>query len=198
MAVDVTSAGLHDAFVTKLNSSGAHQWTNTYGSTLRDYVEGLAVDGSGNVHVTGFFNGTVDFGAGNVTTTAGTWNAFVTKLNSAGVHQWTNTFGGTGKSAGLGVAVDGSGNVHVTGYFKDTIDFGAGNVNSAGNWDVFVTKLNSSGVHQWTNTYGGGTSVHYGRGVAEDGSGSGYVTGDFEGTVDFGAGNVTSAGGGGV
>ncbi len=191
-AGNVTSAGDYDVFVTKLNSSGAHQWTTTFGGTGDDFGESVAVDGSGNVHVTGYFEGTVNFGAGNVTS-AGNVDVFVTKLNSSGVHQWTTTLGGTGTERAREVAVDGPGNVHVTGLFNGTVNFGAGNVTSAGNSDVFVTKLNSSGVHQWTTTFGG-TSYDFGWGVAVDGSSNVYSTGYFEGTVDFGAGNVTSAG----
>jgi len=192
-AGNVTSASSNDVFVTKLNSSGAHQWTTTFGGTSDDYGWGVAVDGSGNVHVSGDFAGTVNFGAGNVTS-AGSHDVFVTKLNSSGVHQWTTTFGGTSADRGGGVAVDGSSNVYTTGQFTGTVDFGAGNVTSAGSDDVFVTKLNSSGAHQWTTTLGG-TSADRGWGVAVDGSSNVHVAGSFAGTVDFGAGNVTSAGG---
>ena len=191
-AGDVTSAGQTDGFVTKLNSAGAHQWTTTFGGTGWDYGNEMAVDASGNVHVTGHFHNTVNFGAGNITSNGG-YDVFVTKLNSSGAHQWTTTFGGTGWEYGNSVAVDGSGNVHVAGYFEATVDFGAGNVTSNGGFDAFVTKLNSSGAHQWTTTFGG-TDTDTIRGVAVDDSGNVHATGYFTATVDFGAGNVTSAG----
>jgi len=191
-AGNVTSAGNFDVFVTKLNSAGAHQWTTTFGGTGSDNGKSVAVDGSGNVHIAGFFSNTVNFGAGDVTS-AGAEDAFVTKLNSSGAHQWTTTFGGTASDIGEGVAVDGSGNVHIAGHFSNAVDFGAGNVFSAGSYDAFVTKLNAAGAHQWTTTYGG-TSLEVSYGVAVDGSGNVYTSGKFEGTVDFGAGNVTSAG----
>ncbi|MBA4811897.1 MAG: SBBP repeat-containing protein, partial [Acidimicrobiales bacterium] len=191
-AGDVTSAGSADAFVTKYNAAGAHQWTTTFGGTGPDLAKGVAVDGSGNVHVTGYFSNTVDFGAGNVTSN-GDYDVYVTKLNSSGVHQWTTTLGGTGDDIVLAVALDGDSNVHVTGSFQGTVNFGAGDVTSAGGSDVLVTKLNSSGAHQWTTTFGG-TSGEVGFGVAVDGSGNVYATGNFQGTVDFGAGDVTSAG----
>ena len=191
-AGDVTSAGSYDGFVTKLNSSGAHQWTTTLGGTSHDFGWDVAVDGSGNVHVAGYFSGTVNFGAGNVTSQGGS-DAFVTKLNSSGAHQWTTTLGGTSNDYGYGVAVDGSGNVHIAGYFQGTVDFGAGNVTAVGSNDAFVTKLNSAGAHQWTTTLGG-TDIDYGYGVAVDGSGNVHIAGHFQGTVDFGAGNVTPAG----
>jgi hypothetical protein len=143
-AGNVTSAGGEDVFVTKLNSSGAHQWTTTLGGTSLDWGRGVAVDGSGNVYTTGQFAETVNFGAGNVTS-AGNYDVFVTKLNSSGAHQWTTTLGGTGSDNGYGVAVDSSGNVYTTGNFQGTVNFGAGNVTSAGSEDVFVTKLNPLG-----------------------------------------------------
>ncbi len=192
-AGNVTSTGSDDVFVTKLNASGVHQWTTTLGGTSGDTGRGVAVDSSGNVYATGHFIGTVNFGAGNVTSTGGA-DVFVTKLNASGVHQWTTTFGGTSADVGYGVAVDSSANVYATGYFIGTVNFGAGNVTSAGDVDVFVTKLNASGAHQWTTTLGG-TSSDVGYGVAVDSSANVYTTGYFGGTVNFGAGNVTSAGG---
>ena len=191
-AGNVTSAGGYDVFVTKRNAAGAHQWTTTFGGTGQDYAREVAVDGSGNVHVTGHFSNAVDFGAGNVGS-SGSYDAFVTKLNAAGAHQWTNTFGSTSVDDGWSVAVDGSGNVYTSGYFHGTVNFGAGNVTAAGNSDAYVTKLNAAGAHQWTTTYDG-TSVEVGFGVAVDGSGNVHVTGYFQGTVDLGAGDVTSAG----
>ncbi|MDP6284457.1 MAG: SBBP repeat-containing protein, partial [Acidimicrobiales bacterium] len=173
---------------------GDPNWGSTpFGGTSSDHGYGVAVDSSGNVYVTGNFAGTVNFGAGDVTS-AGGYDAFVTKFDSSGAHQWTTTLGGTGADSGWSVAVDGSSNVHVTGNFAGTVNFGAGNVTSAGSNDVFVTKLNSSGAHQWTTTLGG-TGGQVGKGVAVDSSGNVHVTGEFNGTVNFGAGDVTYAGG---
>ena len=81
------------------------------------------------------------------------------------------TFGGTGTDYSYGVAVDGSGNVYTTGYFEGTVDFGAGDVTSNGDYDVFVTKVNAAGAHQWTTTFGG-TQSDYSYEVAVDGSGN--------------------------
>jgi hypothetical protein len=54
------------------------------------------------------------------------------------------------------VAVDGSSNVYTTGKFKNTVDFGAGNVTSAGGDDGFVVKLDSAGDATTTGGGGGG------------------------------------------
>ena len=190
---DVTAAGNKDIFILKLNSSGTFQWVKTYGSTSSDYGYGIAVDSSGNSYTTGTFEGTVDFGGGDVTSAGGS-DIFVLKLNSSGTFQWVKTFGGPAADYGYGIAVDSSGNSYITGFFRGTVDFGGGDVTSAGSNDIFVLKLNSSGTFQWVKTYGG-TSFDYGYGIAVDSSGNSYITGYFEGTVDFGGGDVTSAGG---
>ncbi len=197
-AGNVTSAGGccqgGDVFVTKRNAAGAHQWTTTFGGNAGDAGHSVAVDGSGNVYVAGFFRNTVNFGAGNVTSGGGQ-DAFVTKLNSSGAHQWTTTFSSVITVIGHSVAVDGSGNVYLGGAFWNAVNFGAGvNATAVGGSDAFVTKLNSSGAHQWTTTFGGNDGNDSVYGVAVDGSGNVHVAGEFQGTVDFGAGNVTAAG----
>jgi hypothetical protein len=199
-----TSAGSSDIFVTKYDSSGNYQWTNTVGGTSTDEGLGISVDSSGNVYTTGYFWGTVDFdpGAGvDNRTSTGNSDIFVTKYDASGSYQWTNTVGGTNNDRGEGISVDSSGNVYTTGYFRNTVDFdpGAGvdNRTSAGFEDIFVTKYDASGNYQWTNTVGG-TSSDYSQGISVDSSGNVYTTGWFGGTVDFdpGAGvdNKTSAG----
>ena len=173
---------------------GVSQWANTYGGTSTDRGYSIAVDSSGNSYITGYFEGTVDFGGGDITVSN---DIFVLKLNSSGTFQWVNTYGSSssaaGSAAGNGIAVDSSGNAYITGYFQGTVDFGGGDVTSAGNPDIFVLKLNSSGTFQWANTYGS-TSDDRGWDIAVDSSSNSYITGYFEGTVDFGGGDVTSAG----
>ncbi len=83
------------------------------------------------------------------------------------------------------MAVDSSVNVYTTGYFSGTVNFGAGNVTSAGSFDVFVTKLNAYGIHQWSTTFGGTSSDYSGYGVAVDSSGNVYTTGYFSGKVNL-------------
>ena len=174
------------------SSSSQSYFAVTFGGTNNNQGESIAVDSSGNIYITGYFYETVDFGGGNVTS-AGSTDIFVLKLNSSGTFQWVNTYGGTSFDFGRGIAVDSSGNIYITGYFYETVDFGGGNLTSAGGADIFVLKLNSSATFQWVSTFGS-TSIDVGEDITVDSSGNSYITGYFEGTVDFGAGNVTSAG----
>jgi hypothetical protein len=107
------------------------------------------VDGSGSVYVSGFFTRTFDFdpGAGTDyhTSTDDSEDAFLSRFDSSGNFVWTRTWGGAGSDQGFGVAVDGLGNVVVTGDFQDTVDFepgpGVDNHTFHGTWDVFLIKF---------------------------------------------------------
>jgi hypothetical protein len=140
----------------------------------------------------GYFNGTVNFGGGNLVS-AGSTDVFVAKFNAAGVHLWSQRFGSTGQEGGDSVALDALGDVFVAGYFFGTVDFGGGNLVSAGDTDIFVAKYNSDGAHKWSQRFGS-TGSEVGFSAAVDASDNVFVTGFFNGTVNFGGGNLVSAG----
>jgi len=153
-------------------------WNTFIGSADLDYGWGMAIDGSGNVYVTGASWATWGTPVRAFTVNAGTSDAFVAKLNSTGVMQWHTFLGATGWENGWGIAVDGSGNVYINGY--STATWGSPVNPYAGNGDAFVVKLNSNGVLQW-NTFLGSSSADEGHGIAVDGNGNVYVTGDSAG-----------------
>jgi hypothetical protein len=164
--------GGEDAFVAKLNSSGALQWHTFLGSDDYEGANGITVDSSGNIYIIG--TGYTTWGS-PVNAHAGRVDAFVAKLNgNNGVRQW-NTFLGSGSGDwGYGITVDGSGNVYVSGISEAT--WGSPVNAHAGGTDAFVAQLNSSGVLQW-NTFLGSGNGDWGWGIRVDGSGKIYVSG---------------------
>ncbi len=170
---------------------------------------GIAVDTSGNVYTTGQFNYSVDFdpGAGTfvLTTPSGTdgydVDIFISKLNGSGNFVWARNMGGTSWDNGNGITVDSTGNVYTTGSFVGPADFdpGAGvfNLISAGDYDIFVSKLNSQGNFVWAKSMGGVTG-ETGIEIALDSANNVYTTGHYGGTADFDPGtgvfNLTAAG----
>ncbi len=147
-------------------------WNTFLGGSNSDLGFALAVDTSGNIYVTGFSNAT--WGS-PVRPFSGASDAFVAKLNASGVLQWSTFLGGSGEDYSYGIAVDTSGNVYVTGQSEKT--WGSPIRSFGGELDVFVAKLNTSGVLQWS-TFLGGSDVDSGNGIAVDTGGNVYVSGE--------------------
>jgi hypothetical protein len=204
-----TSAGLFDAFVTKINADGSYGWTYRVGGTGDEEFRAVTVGVWGNIYLAGGFEGTVDFrtdwGASDPIASAGLKDAFVTRLLSNGFYHWTRRLGGTADDRAFAVAGDGSAHVYVTGDFASTVDFraawggGSDSKTPAGGRDAYVTRINADSTYGWTRRLGG-TGEETGSGVDADNAGNVFATGEFTGTVDFaadfpsGSGSKTSAG----
>jgi hypothetical protein len=142
----LTSTGLGDVFVAKLDTTGAVMWAQPAGGTSGDNGYGIAVDSSGTSHVVGHFAGTATFGSTTLTS-KGMSDVFVTKLDSTGTFMWAQSAGGMSMEFGYGIALDGSGNSYVTGMFQATATFGTTTLTSKskGLGDVFVARVDKSG-----------------------------------------------------
>lgn len=175
-----TNAGLHDAFLAQYDSTGDRKWTRQLGTAGDDWANGVAVDGSGYIYVTGPTIGNLE---GNIN--AGSGDAFLAQYDSTGALKWTKLLGTAAPDDARAVAMDGSGNIYITGGTDGNLD---GN-NNAGSTDVFLTQYDSSGTRNWTKLLGtaGGESAY---GVAA-GGGYIYVTGPTTGNLD---GNINEGG----
>ena len=145
----------YDAFVARLNSSGTLIWNTFLGGTADEGAQGVAVDGTGNICVAGFSNGT--WGT-PVRGYSGNNDAFVAKIDPSGNLIW-NTFLGSGADdAAQAVAADAAGNVYVGGYSSATWDSPVRAF--SGIYDAFAAKLNASGVVSWNTFLGGAWHGH--------------------------------------
>ena len=198
--LNLTAGGGSDAFIQKLDPSGNLVWALSFGNTGSDQGRSVAIDGSGNIYVTGYFRYTVDFDPGTGIanhTSATSSDVFVLKLDPNGNYIWSKSFAGRPEY----ITVDASNNVYTTGYFLNTVDFDPGtgvyNLTSNGGSDVFIHKLDASGNFVWARAFGAASS-DVGRSVEVDNTGNVYVAGNFNQTVDFDPGvgtlNITSAG----
>jgi len=191
-AFDTNLNGHDDAFAVKLNpAGGALLYATFLGGSDDDGGFGIAVDVEGNAYVTGDTYSS-DFPttprAFDTTLNGGYGDAFVLKLNRTGSTLLYATFlGGSGRSGGRGIAVDGNGTAYVTGETSSS-DFpatpGAFDTTFNGYSDAFVARLNSSGRALLYATYLGGSGGDGGFGIAVDGSGAAYITGQ-AGSPDF-------------
>jgi len=177
-------------FVTKLNPTGTALVYSTYlgGSPTGDFAEGVAVDSSDNAYVTGqTSNASFHTTSGVVQSTyGGGTDAFVTVINPNGTSYVYSTFlGGSDTDIGDGITVDSSGNAYVTGKTHSSntstkpfpLKSALQPTFGGGIYDAFVAKLNPTGTALVYSTYLGGSGDDYGGGIALDGSGNAYVTG---------------------
>ncbi len=196
-AVNLTSAGNRDIFLAKYSATGALIWAKDLpGGNASSVAQGaaIAVDGSGNVYLSGTFTGTTNFdpNGGNTSATAvGRNDVFVAKYGTNGNLVWAQDIVGTSGTVdeGYAIAVDGSGNVVAAGSYQNSATFGATTLTAGGQDESFVTKLNASGQFLWANgTTGSGNSVAQAAGVTIDSSGNVISTGFYTSTVNFNPG----------
>lgn len=205
MTVDstpLTSAGSADIFVVSMNDSdGSTHWIKSFGGTSGDHASDVAIDGSDNVVLTGWFRGTVNFGGGAISTPAADSNAILLlKLaGSDGAHLLSQGYGSPAiHSYGYGVAVDAANSIFLTGEFGDTVDFTCPDTLTASQTnlsDTFLVKLTQAGSCVWAKGFGGtGAFSRNGRGVTTDTAGSVAISGSFCGSMSFGGPTLTAAG----
>ncbi|MBW6513256.1 MAG: Ig-like domain-containing protein [Candidatus Syntrophosphaera sp.] len=188
----ITSVGSWDVFVAKLDKDGNWLWASRAGGTDVEWSNGIAVDNSGNVYITGAFYATAVFGTTSLTS-AGDLDTFIAKLDTNGNWVWAKRSGGISSDEGFSLCVDDDGNVYYTGNFRGTASFGTTNLISSGSTDVFTAKLDSAGNWLWASQ-AGGSSGEEGHGIAADSSGKIYLTGNFWGTSQFGSTTLVASG----
>lgn len=181
-AAQATKGGRLDLFVAKLNSTGNSLAYSSYvGGSDDDVAGGVVIDGSGNAYVTGQTLST-NFPVRNPVqgTMRGTSDAFLVKMNATGSSTVYSTYlGGTGREAGFGVAVDGSGAAYVTGivYSNDFPTVNAIQTTIGGRVDLFLSKFNAAGNAMVYSTYFGGNHDDAGYGIGVDSQGRVAITG---------------------
>ena len=149
---------------------------------------GLTLDGQANCYVTGWFDGTNDFGGVTLTNqSVGGSDIFVAKYDSAGALQWAQRAGDNPGHMNIGrqSGVDTNGNVYVAGHFYGPAGFGSIELPASANQSFFLTKYNSAGAVQWVQQAEAGYDIRC-KGLAVDGGGNSYAL-----LYLMGAGDVT-------
>jgi len=177
--------GQADAFLAKYDSQGNPQWALSFGGTSGDVINKIAVDSQGNVIITGYFAGLVNFGGTTLSSSFGSTDVFLAKYSPLGLNLWAKNFANQGSSEyGTGVAVDKTtGDILLAGYALSDINLGGGVLQQCG----FLARFSSSGGHLWSRACGknniGRTSA-----LAVDSHGDVAISGDFQFQTDLGGG----------
>jgi hypothetical protein len=189
----MTTIGVEDIFVCKLDSNGNWLWAKQAGGIGMDGGLSIDVDSQSNVYVCGIYSWNCTFG--NITLTAtGPRSDFAAKLNTDGDWLWVTGADCTSLTQAYDIAVDNDGNVYLTGVFASTIVFGETTLTANGPCDLFVVKLDEDGNWVWAKQAGGPYNHDHGYCITTDGDANVYVIGYFYLSCSFGATSLNSAG----
>jgi hypothetical protein len=189
----MTPTGTQATFLAKLKGDGTGTvWAKLFGAGTSG-GEGVAIDPSGDIFITGDHKGAMDFGGGGTIDNANGANVFVAKLDAMGGHVWSYSFGDPQAQHALGIGVDAMGRAVIVGQYTGKIDFGGGPLASAGGDDGFIAKLDTHGCQVWAKSFGD-IAEQTAAGVAVDATGNAVVAGSLAGTVSFGATMLTGQG----
>ncbi len=148
---NIISNGSNDIYILSLNSSGDLVWSSSFGGLGDEGIYDINFDSNGRVILIGNFTQSVDFdpsSQSNLITSAGLKDIFMSIFSSTGNYITTKTFGGSGDDIGSGVTTFPQDEVYLTGQYSNTVDFdpnsGFSNLTSAGLFDTYILKLNST------------------------------------------------------
>lgn len=194
----LTSTGGLDVFVVKLDPNGNFVWAKSMGGTEYEESAAIGTDALGNIYVSGYFFGEMNFDPGQSETSLtplGWSDGFVTKLHPDGTFVWAKQFGGDDFDLALDMKVMPAGDLYFTGNFNGTADFNPDptilHTLTAEAEAGFLLHLSPDGGYINAINVGESVEGFYLLSVDVDASGSAYVTGYFGGELTLGLVNGT-------
>lgn len=167
------------------------QWAKNFGSISNSQTpSSISLDASYNPVIVGNFTGIVDFDMGPSTYTMWASNgaAFTLKIDAAGNFNWAKQMGKGGGISVSQVTIGPFGDIYTVGNYANAADMDLGpatyTIPSVGFSDMWLHKLDSTGLFKWVIGIGGPTNDHI-RSVAVDVIDNVYITSFFDGTIDF-------------
>ncbi|WP_282420943.1 hypothetical protein [Polyangium sp. 15x6] len=179
-----TSKGADDAFVAKFDASGGHVWSKLFGDTGSQEVRAIALTNANQVVVAGNFASSINFG-GTELPSAGGDDMFLAKLDETGFHAGSRRMGGQGADELRAIAVTDTDQIVVTGHFATGLELPPGNLfTSKGGFDVFAAQFTPTLTPVWGRGWGD-AATQQAFDVAIASNGDIFLTGAFEGALDF-------------
>ena len=181
----LTSAGLGDIFVMKLNPDGQLVWLKQFGGAGDDNIYDITTDASGNVIISGWFAGTVDFG-GVVLTSEGGQDHVLAKMAPDGSVTWAKRFGSSLDDGGNEVETDAAGTIYATAQSIGSYTADGFSFTNHGQHDSYILKVASDGTVIWVRATEGSGRERV-RGIDVDTSGNVFAGFEFDGQLIIGS-----------
>ncbi|MCC6186580.1 MAG: T9SS type A sorting domain-containing protein, partial [Chitinophagaceae bacterium] len=185
------SKGVGDVYIAKYDPDGNYIWANSMQGAKNDMANAIITDNASNIYTTGSFRDTLTVNAAGSKLFAKAFydDAYIAKHDSMGNLVWAKQFTCTGSVINKSIDLDNDDNVFLTGYYTGKTDFdpSADSFDLIANsyyYDLFVSKLNNTGGFEWAFGYGG-AYADLGNSISVNNANSIFVTGAFNGTVDF-------------
>jgi len=188
-----TSSGLEDMFLLSMDLNGNFYFANKMGGTGNDAAKAIDVDATGNIYLTGYFSGTVDFDTNPLGTvnliSVGKEDIFYAKYNTYGALLFAKNIGTINSEISNDISVDGNNNLYITGTYNSTIDFDPSaamyQLYNQGTQDVFIAKYSATtGNFIWAKDIGGANGKVISSVIKADNNFV-YLAGAYNGSVDF-------------
>lgn len=195
-----SEGGASQGVLMRIGPRGEVRWVCEITGNGDQRAHDLALSPAGDIYVTGRSTGAAEIEGGTQESVSLPYSGtfmFLAKYDPAGNLVWVRNGTSTGQVSGKGVTVDASGDVYVAGWFLGDASFEGETVfGGQGLFDGFVAKYDSSGEKEWvksisTTTRSGSYEIN---GVATDGAGSIFLTGEFMGSVSVGAFQLSASG----
>jgi hypothetical protein len=180
-----------DGFVVSYDANGSYRWATNFGDPVNgDIGFGLEYI-NGGLLLTGWFNGTADFGSGPVVSNS--QDAVIARFTPTGQLDWLNTITGDNIEQGQKIAASSDGSYAVVGLYVGTVELADGMSTSVGGRDIFVTKYSAAGTPLWSRA-AGSPGTDDGSEIAMDEAGGVLIGGRFENTIALGGEALTASG----
>jgi hypothetical protein len=196
----LVAAGSFDACIVKFDTAGNFIWARKFsGTNSSEDPINMCIDQLGNIYTLGHYGNTVDFDPGigvlNLTS-AGGFDIYVTKLNTAGNLVWAKSLGGIGSETAGDIEIDQHHRLLIGGAFRQTVDFDLGtgiqNRTSTGTGsDNFILKVDTAFNFLWVATFGS-TGFELNNALSISKQNEIISVGYFGATVDFNPGTGTN------
>ena len=189
---ELTSNGMNDLFVMKLDSNGNLLWAKNIGGWYEDFGQNIHLTTVGNVLLTGCFKGEVDFDPGYETTvlnSAGSYDSFFLNLTSDGEFNWVKKIGGIGPDYISVLEADNNDNIIVGGSFRIQADFDPDPeeeflLDGSSSMNLYILKLYENGIFQWVSAFNNDESS-YVHTIAIDSADNVYFASNFDEVIDI-------------